>query len=94
MTLPWLVLLGGGVCTLASGVLFYLASRHQRLFAQRPNPRLCLYGALAMGLLAIALLVGVRSTATACFMVVVLLMVVCSFFPLFMATLQAGKKQP
>lgn len=92
VTLPWLGLLGGGVCTLASGVLFYLASRHQRMFAQRPNSRLCLSGATAMGLMAIIILESARSMATACFMVVLLLMLVCSLFPLLMAIRQTGEK--
>ncbi len=94
VTLSGLALLGGGGCTLASGVLFYLCSRHQRIFARRPNSRLCLSGAMGAGILAIALLEGVKSATTACFMVVLLLMVVCCFFPLFMATLHTGKKQP
>ena len=88
-----LILLGGGMCTLLSGVLFYLSSRHQCIFGQRPNCQVCLSGALGMVLLAIFTLTAARCTLTACFMVVLLLMVVCCFFPLFMATIQASKKR-
>lgn len=87
-----LLLLGAGSCTLICGVLFYLASRHQCLFTNRPNARLCLSGAMAMGGLALFMLRQVESTSGACFMVVLLLMVVCSFFPLFMVLLRPEKK--
>ncbi|OUJ10685.1 hypothetical protein HK26_08190 [Acetobacter okinawensis] len=92
LTLSGLLFLGGGGCTLASGVLFYLASRNQRLFTQRPGNRHCLLGAMAMGVLAASLLWSITSAATACFMVVLLLMVVCSVFPLFMAMLRPDRK--
>ncbi|CEF56023.1 hypothetical protein [Acetobacter ghanensis] len=94
VTQSGLVLLSGGGCTAASGVLFYLSSKHQRLVVHRPNHRLCLFGATGMGILAVSLLGCARSVTTACFMVVLLLMLVCCFFPLFMATLQFGKKRP
>ena len=92
LTLPGLLHLAGGGCTLASGVLFYLASRHQRVFAHRPGYRVCLCGALALALLAACLLWGISSAVTACFMVALLLMLVCSIFPLFMALLRSDRK--
>lgn len=92
LTLSCLLQMAGGGCTLASGILFYLASRHQRVFAQRPGNRLCLWVALAMALLATCLLWGILGAATACFMVVLLLMLVCSMFPLFMALLRSDGK--
>ncbi len=92
LTLSGLLLLGGGGCTSASGVLFYLSSRNQRVFAQRSGNRHCLFGAMAMGVLAASLLWTITSATTACFMVVLLLMVVCSVFPLFMAILRPDRK--
>lgn len=75
------------------GVLLYLSSRHQRIFAHRPNSRLCLSGAVGMAALAILLLGEVEGKASACFMVVLLLMAVCSFFPLLVAMRPAGNNR-
>lgn len=88
-----LVLLAGAGCTLVSGVFFYLSSRHQQIFARRLSNRLCLWAAMGMVTLAICALTAVRGMAATCFMVVLLLMVVCSFLPLAIATVQSGKKR-
>ncbi|MBB6455471.1 hypothetical protein HNR55_000032 [Acetobacter lovaniensis] len=87
-----LLLFGAEGCTLLCGVLCYLSSRHQCIFTCRPNPRFCQCSATGLGVLAVCLLGSVESTQTACFMVVLLLMIVCSFFPLLVVVLQSGKK--
>ncbi|MCP1243696.1 hypothetical protein GOB86_13075 [Acetobacter lambici] len=88
-----LILFAAGGCTLVCGVLLYLSSRHQCIFVSRPNTRLCLSGATGMAALAIFLLGEVEGKASACFMVVLLLMAVCSFFPLLMAMRLSGNNR-
>ncbi|GAA4479624.1 hypothetical protein [Gluconacetobacter asukensis] len=77
----------GGVASVLCGLLSYLASPHQRLFAVRPATGPCLAGAAGAAAVALGCVLRVRSPATAIFMVALLLMVFWSIVPALVALL-------
>jgi hypothetical protein len=85
--------IAGALCSVLSGILFYMSSPNRKLAAGVSGMRHLRWVATGAGVLGLVLLLRFHGSGTSAFIFLTLLMLVLSFFPLAIAWWQGAPEE-